>query len=82
MTIDYTDDTALLSDIVTVEEAEGLLAWLTAHPQGGVDLSRCRHLHTANLQVVMAARPRIVAWPEEPNLAQWLYNTLAEGAQR
>ena len=72
MTIAYNELTAVLSDVVTVEETEGLLEWLQTHPQGKLDLSSCVHLHAANLQVLMAARPSVAAWPRDPGFAAWL----------
>lgn len=72
MAIEYEDQTARLSGFIGVEEAEGLLAWLQAHPQGRVDLADCAHLHTANLQVLMAARPTIKEWPADADLRVWL----------
>ncbi len=64
--------TAVITDLLTVEEAETLLEWLQKHPRGKLDLAGCTHLHTANLQVLMAARPQISAWPENETLAAWL----------
>jgi hypothetical protein len=75
MSIDYSGDTATFTDIVSVEEAERLLEWLQTHPRAALDLSACRHLHAANLQVLLAARPVVAAWPDEENLAQWLRST-------
>jgi hypothetical protein len=79
MSIDYSGDSATFTEIVSVAEAEGLLEWLQTHPRAVLDLSACRHLHAANLQVLMAARPAIAAWPEEEKLAQWLRNALNAG---
>lgn len=76
MSVLYTDKQAVLADIVTVEEAEGLLEWLQSHPEGKIDLSSCAHMHAANLQVLMAARPHIAAWPADTGLARWLQNAL------
>ncbi len=75
MGIEYKKNTAHLSDLVGVEDAEGLLQWLQAHPEGKLDLSTCTHLNAANLQVLMAAKPVIVAWPSDESLANWLRNT-------
>lgn len=72
MTITYTKSKAVLSAVVSVEETEDLLAWLQAHPKGKLDLSSCAHLHAANLQVLMAARPSIAAWPKDAGFAVWL----------
>jgi hypothetical protein len=55
-----------------VEEAEGLLEWLQSKPAAKIDLAPCRHLHTANLQVLMASSPAVSAWPENPELRAWL----------
>lgn len=67
---------AVVSDQLSVEDAEVLLEWLIKHPAGQVDLGACTHLHTANLQVLAAAQARISAWPENPALSQWLQATL------
>lgn len=76
MPITYEKTTARLSGFITVEDAEGLLEWLQAKPRRKVDLSACQHLHTANLQVLMALNPTISAWPEDPSLASWLRGAL------
>lgn len=76
MGIEYDKKTARLIDFVSVEDAETLLEWLQAKPQGRLDLTACTHLHAANLQVLMAAKPHIAAWPENPNLALWLQSAL------
>ncbi len=72
MAIQYKGLTAALIDIVAVEEAEGLLQWLLTNPDGAVDLSGCKHLHAAVLQVLMAGQPKVNAWPEDEGLAVWL----------
>lgn len=79
MGIELKKNRAILADFVTVEDAEGLLAWLQSHPKGTLDLSRCEHLHAANLQVLMAARPAIAAWPTDVRLADWLRQALQVG---
>ncbi|WPL15923.1 hypothetical protein Thiowin_00853 [Thiorhodovibrio winogradskyi] len=65
---------------LSVEDAELLLEWLLKHPRGRIDLSACDHVHAASLQVLMAARPKIAAWPESQPLADWLTATLTEEA--
>lgn len=79
MGIELQKKRAILTDFVTVEDAEGLLAWLQSHPKGTLDLSRCEHLHAANLQVLMAAKPTITAWPADARLADWLRHALQVG---
>ncbi len=41
-----------------VEEAEPLLRMLQQTPSAPLDWSRCSQLHTAILQLILAARPR------------------------
>ena len=76
MAIAFKKTKAVFKDIVGVEEAEILLEWLHNHPKGKIDLSSCTHLHTATLQVLMAARPSITALPPDPHLAGWLDSAL------
>ena len=50
-------------------------------PSAKVDLSACCHLHTANLQVLMAAKPAISNWPEDEKLRAWLEAALPISAE-
>lgn len=72
MTITYKRNTAVFDDTVSVEDAEDLLQWLQKHPKGKADLSGCSHLHAANLQVLMANRTPVLAWPHDDTLKTWL----------
>ena len=76
MPITYKKNQALFADVVSVEEAEGLLEWLLKKPAGKVDLSGCTHLHPANLQVLMAAGRSHYVPPDDPGLAAWLESAL------
>lgn len=76
MALESTKSMLKLSGIVSVEEAETLFDWLQRHPKGKVDLSRCEHLHAANLQVLLAFRPKIHALPADESLAGWLKYSL------
>jgi len=76
MPIEFKEGRALFQDVVTVEEAEALLEQLQKVPGMRIDFSACSHLHTANLQVLMAARPEVVVWPEDLKLREWLEPTL------
>lgn len=76
MAIEFHKKTAVLQDSIGVDAAEGLLAWLQKHPRGQVDLAACTHLHTANLQVLLAAQPAICGWPQDPQLCAWLQSCL------
>lgn len=77
MSVTYTEENATFSEVVGVDQAESLLEWLQAHPAARVDLSACTHLHPANLQVLMVARPTITAWPTDPDLRAWLEPALS-----
>lgn len=72
MAIEYKKSLAVLTDFVGVEEAENLLQWLLKNPKGKINLSACVHIHAANLQVLMAVKPAIAAWPNDENLQRWL----------
>lgn len=72
MPIEYKKNMAIFSDVVSVNEAEGLLEWLQNKPSAKIDLDGCTHLHPANLQVLMAAKSRIASWPADANLCAWL----------
>jgi hypothetical protein len=76
MGIHYQKQSARLTDIVSGEEAEELLAWLQKSSRNKLNLKACTHLHAANLQVLMAARPAISQWPDEQNLKSWLESAL------
>jgi len=76
MPIEYKKNQVVFINIASVDEAEGLLEWLQNKPSAKVDLSACTHLHPANLQVLMAAKIRIAAWPKDVNLRTWLETAL------
>ena len=76
MAIEYKKNLARFSDVVSVEEAEGLLEWLQNKSSAKINLSACSHLHPANLQVLMAAKPIISAWPDDASLRAWLMSSL------
>ena len=77
MAIEFRKSLAVFRDVVSVEEAEGLLEWLQKKPSAKVDLASCVHLHPANLQVLMAAGATVTAWPQEAALAGWIKSALA-----
>lgn len=76
MSIEFNKQQAVFRDTASVEEAEGLLEWLQNKPTATVDLSVCTHLHPANLQVLMAHKTHVAAWPNDANLRAWLESTL------
>jgi hypothetical protein len=75
MTIRRVDDAVLLDGVCAVEDAEFLMRELQAGATL-VDLSECTHLHTACLQVILAARLPMRGTPANPVLARWLAGIL------
>jgi len=63
MAIEYRDNDVVFTDIVGVEDAEVLLAWLQGRSDVRADFAGCTHMHPANLQVLLAARVGISTWP-------------------
>jgi len=72
MAIEYKKKIVVFDGAVSVEAAEDLLQWHQSHPKGRVDLTACTHLHTAVLQVLMASRMGVIAWPQDDDLKTWL----------
>lgn len=77
MAMTYRRNVAHFSDTVGPEEAEGFLSWLHKHPKGRLNLAACNHLHAAQLQVLMAARIPVAAWPADESLTAWLKSVLS-----
>jgi hypothetical protein len=55
-----------------VEDAEPLLQLLHATPAAPCDWTRCNKLHTAVVQVVLAARPMLVGPCGNPWVQRWV----------
>ena len=76
MPIQYEKNLALFSGVVSGEEAESLLEWLQKWPAAKVDLATCDHMHPANIQVLIAAKTRVSAWPKDASFSSWLMTVL------
>lgn len=61
-----------LEGACAVEEALPLLEALQAEPQREICMARATHVHTAVLQVLMAAQAKITTPPEEAFLSRAL----------
>jgi hypothetical protein len=72
MAMEFRERLVVLSDTVGVEDAEKLLEWLQDKPTAKVDLAACKHIHPANLQVLMAAGVAVSVWPQDAGLTEWL----------
>ncbi len=64
-------------DVCTVEDAMPLIEHLRNTDAVEVDLADCAYLHTALLQLLLIARPRILAMPTDPFLGRWIAPMLA-----
>ena len=72
MTVRRGDDGVIvLEGECPVEDAETLLQLLQAQPDGPVDWSACTRLHTAVLQVLMAAAPPMPGECGDAFVARW-----------
>jgi len=63
---------AKFEDVCTVEDALPLLDFLKSGQTHEVDLSACTHLHTALLQLLLAACPTLACPPADPILMRWV----------
>lgn len=62
----------MLEGSCTAEEAEPLLQMLQDAPRPMLDWTTCSHVHTAVLQVVLAARPALIGPCGDPWVARWV----------
>lgn len=60
-----------------VEDAEPLLQILQREPAAELDWTRCTYLHTAVLQVILAARPALVGHCADPWIEHWVRRKLS-----
>ena len=84
MPIEFKRRSAVLSGACEVEDAETLHGWLLEHPTASLNLRHCDYLHSAVLQVILAAHQRagtkLDPLPGDPWLASVLESALtAEG---
>jgi hypothetical protein len=77
VTIEFTDGVLVCAGTLPVDDAEYLLQTVAERPGVPADLSACAHVHCACLQVLMAARVAVRAWPQDDVLAAWLRAALA-----
>ncbi len=81
MSVEYRSNQVLLSGVVGVEQAESILDWLQQTENVKVDMSALEHLHTANVQVLAAAKVRVSAWPQDMQLNKFLQSILTNNCQ-
>lgn len=78
MSIQSDDSAIVLSGDCPVEDAEPLLALLLDDAGRPVDLEQVTRLHTAVVQVLLAARPRLRGVPAGTFAATWLLPLLLD----
>jgi len=66
------DGTIVLDGRCPVEDAEALLELLQATSAAPLDWTKCTHLHTAVLQVILAARPVLSGQCGDTWVRQWV----------
>lgn len=76
MAMEFKKKRVLLNGAVGVEDAEKLLEWLQGKGATQVDLAACTHLHPSTIQVFLAAKTAVSAWPADADLARWLQTVL------
>jgi len=69
--IERAGGTIRLTGSCTVEDAETLFNQVLEGAEA-IDVSGCSFLHTACLQVLLAARLRLTGTPADPALARWV----------
>ncbi|MFP5516205.1 MAG: hypothetical protein ACLGJC_24380 [Alphaproteobacteria bacterium] len=78
MPVRFDSDLARFENACTAEDALPLAEWLETAAAPRVDLSACTELHTALLQLLLAARPALAAAPADAFLARWIGPLLAK----
>jgi hypothetical protein len=72
------DGRIVLAGVCPVEDAEPLFQLLQSQPSSSLDWSRCSSLHTAILQLIIAARPALVG----PCGDEWIENWVGSELER
>ncbi|CAO3380767.1 hypothetical protein [Azospirillum argentinense] len=76
MPIRFEDRTARFEGACTVEEAIPLADWLCAVAEPRLDLGGCTALHTALLQILLAAGRPVAVPPDDVFLKGWVLPVL------
>jgi hypothetical protein len=79
MTVRRSDNgTLVLDGVCPVEDAEALLQLLQTAPNAVVDWTQCRQLHTAVLQVILAAGILPIGPCSDAWVSEWVAPELAK----
>ncbi|MDP3173217.1 MAG: hypothetical protein Q8M88_02135 [Phenylobacterium sp.] len=82
MSVRLDGDVIRLEGACRVEEAETLVGLLQAQATRAVDLSQCRHLHGAVVQVLLAFAPPILGEAPEPFIRDLLAPAVRRNVMR
>jgi hypothetical protein len=78
MTVRVADDGAVvLEGACPVGDADAVARFLLLDPAASVDWRACDHLHTAIVQVLLAARPAMLGPPRSSFLREWVAPVLS-----
>jgi len=69
---DFIENVIEIDEACTVEDAETLLQLVLEHDDAMIDASKCTHIHTAAMQVLLAAKPKFRDLPEDEFIRQFL----------
>jgi hypothetical protein len=69
---DILDNVIEIDETCTVEDAETLLQLVLEHPDAAIDMHNCAHMHTAAVQVILAAKPKFRRMPEDEFMKRFL----------
>ncbi|WP_353684295.1 hypothetical protein V4D30_00500 [Thermodesulfovibrio sp. 3907-1M] len=72
MAVEIKNSTLKFIDLVTVEDAEAIFNKLLEKKKIKIDMSQCKHIHTAILQLLMVFTPEIIKLPEDKDLKKWI----------
>ncbi|UXY14150.1 hypothetical protein N8I74_12555 [Chitiniphilus purpureus] len=72
MPCDLTDGILRLTGVCGIDDVAPLAQLLFAEPRAGIDLSGCRHLHCAVLQLLLAGGRPLLAPPQDPWTARFV----------
>ncbi len=83
MTIRLSAEGAIeLEGTCSSDEAETLLQHLLATPDAAVDWRGCEAAHTAVVQILMAAKPKLLGPPAGSLLEKWVQPMLADNMRK
>jgi len=81
MPVRYEEGLIRFEEHCAVEEAVELAEKLSQEPMPDLDLSACAVMHSALFQLIAAARPKILGWPQQRHLADLLRKAVGAEAE-